>query len=176
MTLIYPATADAFRCIADACRHTCCKGWEIDIDPNTRAKYAAMTGEIGQRLRDAIADTPDGASFRLREDERCPMLNDSGLCDIITACGEGALCQICADHPRYRNEFSTFTEVGFGLCCEAAADLTLHWPADDVAYAGRRHTSAGVAGGRSAAAGAGGAHPHHAGQNTRHSGPAECLV
>ena len=63
MTLIYPATADAFRCIADACRHTCCKGWEIDIDPNTRAKYAAMTGEIGQRLRDAIADTPDGASF-----------------------------------------------------------------------------------------------------------------
>ena len=154
MTLIYPATADAFRCIADACRHTCCKGWEIDIDPDTRAKYAAMTGEIGQRLRDAIADTPDGASFRLREDERCPMLNDSGLCDIITACGEGALCQICADHPRYRNEFSTFTEVGFG----------------------RRHTPAGVAGGRSAAAGAGGAHPHHAGQNTRHSGPAECLV
>lgn len=128
MTLIYPATADAFHCIADACRHTCCKGWEIDIDPDTRAKYAAMTGEIGQRLRDAIADTPDGASFRLREDERCPMLNDSGLCDIITACGEGALCQICADHPRYRNEFSTFTEVGFGLCCEAAADLTLHWP------------------------------------------------
>ena len=49
MTLIYPATADAFRCIADACRHTCCKGWEIDIDPDTRAKYAAMTGEIGQR-------------------------------------------------------------------------------------------------------------------------------
>lgn len=47
MTLIYPATADAFRCIADACRHTCCKGWEIDIDPDTRAKYAAMTGEIG---------------------------------------------------------------------------------------------------------------------------------
>lgn len=123
MTLIYPATADAFRCIADACRHTCCKGWEIDIDPDTRAKYAAMTGEIGQRLRDAIADTPGGASFRLREDERCPMLNDSGLCDIITACGEGALCQICADHPRYRNEFSTFTEGGFGLCCEAAAHV-----------------------------------------------------
>ena len=38
MTLIYPATADAFRCIADACRHTCCKGWEIDIDPDTRVK------------------------------------------------------------------------------------------------------------------------------------------
>lgn len=36
MTLIYPATADAFHCIADACRHTCCKGWEIDIDPDTR--------------------------------------------------------------------------------------------------------------------------------------------
>lgn len=129
MTELLPALSGAFHCVAGACRHTCCKGWEIDIDPTTRAKYAAMTGEIGQRLHAAIVDTADGASFRLRADERCPMLNDNGLCDLITACGEGALCQICADHPRYRNEFSTFVEVGFGLCCEAAADLTLHWEA-----------------------------------------------
>lgn len=122
-----PATADAFHCIADACRHTCARAGKSSLTGHA-GEVCAMTGEIGQRLRDAIADTPGGASFRLREDERCPMLNDSGLCDIITACGEGALCQICADHPRYRNEFSTFTEGGFGLCCEAAADLTLHWP------------------------------------------------
>lgn len=127
MTVMLPALSDAFHCLAGACRHTCCKGWEIDIDPETRKKYAAMPGAIGQRLRAALVDTAEGASFRLRADERCPMLNDNGLCDLITACGEGALCQICADHPRYRNEFSTFVELGFGLCCEAAADLTLHW-------------------------------------------------
>lgn len=127
MTVMLPALAGAFHCLAGACRHTCCKGWEIDIDSQTRAKYETMPGAIGQRLRAALVDTAEGASFRLRADERCPMLNDNGLCDLITACGEGALCQICADHPRYRNEFSTFVELGFGLCCEAAADLTLHW-------------------------------------------------
>lgn len=126
MTTLVPAIYAQFHCLADQCRHTCCQGWEIQIDPESRRRYAAMPGEIGQRLQAAIDDTEDGACFRLLPGDRCPFLADSGLCDLITACGEETLCQICADHPRYRNEFTGLTELGLGLSCEAAAALTLH--------------------------------------------------
>ncbi len=33
--------------------------------------------------------------------------------------------QICADHPRYRHFYTGVTEVGLGLCCEAAARQAL---------------------------------------------------
>lgn len=53
------------------------------------------------------------------------MLNQSGLCDLITELGEDHLCQICADHPRFRSFFTDRTEIGLGLCCEEAARIIL---------------------------------------------------
>lgn len=114
-----------FRCIAGACRHTCCAGWEIDVDEESRERYRAVPGELGARLASAIEDTEEGAHFRLGEGERCPFLNGEGLCDLILGLGEDSLCQVCADHPRYRNFLSDRTEIGLGLCCEAAARLIL---------------------------------------------------
>lgn len=114
-----------FRCIADECRHSCCVGWEIDIDKDTLAFYRTQTGEIGTRLRENIEVSDGCASFRLDEHEHCPFLNRRNLCDIYLTLGENALCQICRDHPRFRNFFSDRTEVGLGLCCESAARLLL---------------------------------------------------
>ena len=125
MKLIVPDTYPEFRCIADRCRHSCCIGWEIDIDPDKREKYRRVPGGFGARLNAAIDDSGDTACFRLGADERCPMLNTTGLCDLITELGEGALCQICADHPRFRSFFSDRTEIGLGLCCEEAARIIL---------------------------------------------------
>ncbi len=125
MKVIAPDYYRRFRCIADRCRHSCCIGWEIDVDPESRARYRAMTGPFGERLNVAIEDGKDGACFRLGEGERCPMLNANGLCDLIIEKGEDALCQICADHPRFRSYFADRTEIGLGLCCEAAAALVL---------------------------------------------------
>ncbi len=125
MKLIAPDYYRDFRCIADRCRHSCCIGWEIDIDAETREKYRHIGGPFGQRLNASIQDGPETASFRLGPDERCPMLNTSGLCDLITELGVGALCQICADHPRFRNFYDDRTEIGLGLCCEEAARIVL---------------------------------------------------
>ncbi len=125
MKIIAPDYHRRFRCIADRCVHSCCIGWEIDIDEESREKYRRIPGPFGERLNAAIADEEEGASFRLGKDERCPLLNKNGLCDLITQCGEEALCQICADHPRFRNFFTDRTEIGLGLCCEAAAFLVL---------------------------------------------------
>ena len=125
MKLIAPDYYPEFHCIADRCRHSCCIGWEIDVDPDRREEYRRVPGEFGVRLNAAIEDGPEGSCFRLGADERCPMLNAGGLCDLICELGEDALCQICADHPRFRSFFEDRTEIGLGLCCEEAARIIL---------------------------------------------------
>ena len=114
-----------FKCIADKCRHSCCIGWEIDIDEESLENYRRVEGEFGKRLAENISLDGESACFRLGKDERCPFLNECGLCDIYTELGEESLCQICTDHPRFYNEIAGRLEMGVGLCCEAAARLVL---------------------------------------------------
>lgn len=122
MKLIAPEGYEDFACIADACRHTCCKGWEIDIDDASAERYKSFSGEVGDMLRQWMEEDEDGYHFRLMgEEERCPLLMDSGLCKLICEQGEAALCQVCRDHPRFRHFMTDRTEIGLGLCCEEAA-------------------------------------------------------
>ena len=125
MKTIVPNYYPKFSCIAEACHHSCCVGWEIDIDPESLARFRSVPGAIGARLKESICENADGACFRLDETERCPFLNGDGLGDLILDLGSDCLCQICADHPRFRNFFSDREEIGLGLCCEAAARLIL---------------------------------------------------
>ncbi len=126
MKLIAPEHYLDFQCIAGACRHSCCIGWEIDIDPESLRRFQQIPGEMGERLRRNIDTDGDTACFVLKGwEERCPFLNDDGLCDMILELGEDSLCQICTDHPRFRNFYSNHTEIGLGLCCEAAGRLLL---------------------------------------------------
>ena len=123
--LVYPNYYPRFACSADKCRHNCCIGWEIDIDESTLSYYDLLDGEMGARLSRAIRRDGDCACFALDEEERCPFLNEKGLCDIILHLGEDALCDICTDHPRFRHFFDSRTELGLGLSCESAAALIL---------------------------------------------------
>lgn len=125
MKTVVPDYYPLFRCKAGECAHSCCVGWEIDIDEDTLELYRAVPGELGIRLQDSIECGDECAHFKLGEDERCPFLNGRGLCDIIITLGEGALCDICHMHPRFVNELSQRTETGLGLTCEAAAELML---------------------------------------------------
>ncbi len=129
MKTIVPNYYSSFSCIKDACRHSCCIGWEIGIDEDTLAYYRSLSGDIAQKLSECIDENDEGACFHLDENERCPFLTREGLCELILTLGEDSLCQICADHPRFRSFFSDRTEMGLGLCCEAAAQLILTYPA-----------------------------------------------
>lgn len=113
-----------FKCIADKCQHSCCIGWEIDIDEDTLDFYEAIEGKKYKYIKDSISY--EGAPhFELLKGDRCPHLLENGLCRIICDFDEGALCDICADHPRFRNFYENFTEEGLGLCCEEAARIIL---------------------------------------------------
>ena len=122
MQFVRPDFYDNFHCLAGACRHSCCVGWEIDVDEETLDLYRRVPGDFGERLRRSVsaAGTPH---FILTPDERCPLLRADGLCDLILNLGEDALCDICASHPRFYNEFPGRMEAGLGLCCEEAVRL-----------------------------------------------------
>lgn len=113
-----------FHCIAAACRHSCCCGWEIDIDDDSLRRYGKVTGELGALLKKSIACEPV-PHFVLDAHERCPMLRADGLCRIILELGEDALCDICTEHPRFYQDYPGRFEMGLGLCCEEAARLFL---------------------------------------------------
>lgn len=124
MTTITPNYYNTFKCIADKCKHSCCIGWEIDVDEATLEKYNNLQGDFSAKLKSNI-EFSEAPHFKLGANERCPFLNQNGLCDIITHLGEDMLCQICDDHPRFRNFYDDFVEIGLGLCCEAAAEIVL---------------------------------------------------
>ena len=54
--LIYPE----FTCIADRCRHSCCIGWEIDVDQESMALFGQLKGKLRDRLTSRIARHEDG--------------------------------------------------------------------------------------------------------------------
>lgn len=115
-----------FHCIADKCKDSCCIGWEIDIDSDTLEKYRGFGGELGKKLSENITVSEDGSDcFKLAENERCPFLNERGLCELILECGEDILCDICRMHPRFVNTYNSRCEIGLGLCCEETARLIL---------------------------------------------------
>ena len=118
-----PDYYDRFRCIAGACKHNCCIGWEIDIDEYTLDYYNSIDGEMGDRLKKHISYEGETPHFCMVENERCPFLNDKNLCDIISSMGEDALCDICAEHPRFYNVYDDCEETGLGLCCEKVCEL-----------------------------------------------------
>lgn len=126
MLTVYPDYYPRFQCLAGRCRHTCCAGWEIDIDADTRERYRSVPGDTGARLAAAVNDSEKPARFRLTAEERCPFLNGGNLCELIlTAGNDSLLSQVCRDHPRFRSFLPGRTEVGVGLCCEAAAALVV---------------------------------------------------
>ena len=52
MILRVPSYYKTFQCIADKCEHSCCIGWEIDIDEDSYDYYMGIEGAFGERLKE----------------------------------------------------------------------------------------------------------------------------
>ncbi len=122
-----PTYYDQFQCLAGACPDSCCQEWEVDVDPQSVARYQALTGELGQHLRAHLQECDGSWSLRI-QDGRCPMWRRDGLCQIQHQLGEDALCQTCRDFPRLRHDYGDFVELGLELSCPEAARLILTEP------------------------------------------------
>lgn len=124
--IVMPDYSIGFQCIAGKCRHSCCIGWEIDIDDDTYEMYKTVTGPVGEKLKTCIcppSEEEPQAHFIMAGKERCPFLNSDNLCELILNLGEDSLSEICTEHPRFYKDFSDHMEMGYGLCCEEAARM-----------------------------------------------------
>jgi len=116
---VYPSYYKDFKCINKACKHSCCIGWEIDIDPESVERFRRLG------IKEGIDFDASPPCFVLDGDERCPYLDEEGLCRIIKKYGDEAVPEICREHPRFHNFLPYASESGIGLCCEEAARLIL---------------------------------------------------
>lgn len=124
MLVTKPNYFDRFRCIAGLCPDSCCKEWDVQVDPISAGLYRGLTGALGDRLRKVLHDE-DGETVMTIVDGRCPMWQDDGLCRIQRELGEHGLCQVCRDFPRLTHDYGDFWELGLELSCPEAAKLIL---------------------------------------------------
>ena len=124
MILRVPDYYGDFACTAGWCKDSCCIGWEINIDEDTRDFYECAEGEIGQRLQEAMYENEDGeTSFQLGRKGRCPFLNAGNLCDICIHLGEEALSEVCTEYPRFSLWYADIQQKCLSLSCEEAGQL-----------------------------------------------------
>lgn len=120
MKTYYPSYYDKFTCIAGECPDSCCKAWEIVIDPKTCKKYEAVSGEFGNKLRNALVTDSEGDKCFALCSGKCPFLNGDNLCDIHMNLGEDYTSDVCKAHPRFVEEYDGFTEISLSVSCPEA--------------------------------------------------------
>lgn len=125
MELIYPSYYKDFACIAGNCPDSCCHEWEVQVDAASATRYRAMEGALGDALREALYDE-EGETFMRNKDNRCPMWRDDGLCRIQAEQDHEALCQVCRQFPRLRQDYGEFVELGLEMSCPEAAGIMLN--------------------------------------------------
>lgn len=125
MQVFTPSYYHRFRCLAADCPDSCCKEWEVDIDPETAARYQRLSGSLGDDLRQVLRTDEAGNACMTIQNGRCPMWREDGLCRIHAELGHNALSRTCREYPRIRHDYGTFTELGLELSCPEAARLIL---------------------------------------------------
>lgn len=104
MLSIYPVFFPYFKCKADACSHTCCQIWEIDIDPDSEARYRSEKGPLGEELAQWMQKSEDGSTcFKLNDEGYCHFLTKEGLCRLVLEKGD--------DYLRHLQDAPAFLQV-----------------------------------------------------------------
>ena len=124
MERIYPSYYKDFACIAGDCPDSCCHEWEVQVNGASAARYRRMEGELGDDLRKYLYDE-DGETYLRNVNGRCPMWRDDGLCRIQAEQGHDALCTVCQQFPRLRQDYGDFVELGLEMSCPEAARMML---------------------------------------------------
>ena len=129
VNMFMPKYMLTFKCIGSKCIDTCCAGWDINIDEDTYEKYSNCTGELKELVKDKFRENKNSDDYfnkgfmNLKEENKCPFLNESLLCDIHGGVGEEHLCITCKRFPRVYNIIDDVYEKSALPSCEEACKI-----------------------------------------------------
>ncbi len=116
---------DKFRCIADKCDFTCCAGWDITVDPDTLYKWKSNID--AQYFKKNIKEKKFGKKtvcfLKMDAHKKCPFLNETGLCNIVTSYGDEFLSDTCRTFPRVKKTSGNMEEYLITCACPSVVDL-----------------------------------------------------
>lgn len=107
-----------FTCIGGACKYSCCKYWNINIDDESYKKYKLSNFFTKDMLEKNFTKNKDKKmKFRLKKDGGCPLQSEDGFCDIHRNLGEEFLCRTCRIYPRGMNLVNNSVEKNLSTSC-----------------------------------------------------------
>lgn len=117
---------ETFECLGADCPDTCCKGWGMQLDERTRARYQKEAPE----LLDAVgAGEAEYIMKRDPETDYCIKL-EGGLCGIHQKYGTFFLGDACHFYPRVTRALGQSITMTAALSCPEITRLCLFSPAD----------------------------------------------
>lgn len=117
MNVIQSQAAAGFQCLGDTCEDTCCRGWDMQVAPQTVEKYKAEAPE----LLDTVVER-DGAFIMKRDatTDYCVKF-DAGWCGIHRDRGAEFLGDACHFFPRITRAMGDTVLTSVTLSCPEAA-------------------------------------------------------
>jgi len=126
-----PRYMSSFHCVGAACPDNCCTGWAVSIDKPSYQRYRDLREEplaslLGTGMKKVASPTSNRyAVIALKPEQPCPLLDESHLCRIQAALGEGGLSDVCASFPRIFSREDGVLHMHATLSCPEAARLAL---------------------------------------------------
>lgn len=129
-----PAYYDDFRCLAEECKISCCKDWNVSF---SKKDYLSLKRQEGSPKLNALLES---GVRRIRKSSRadqfygeinmdsgvCPLLREDCLCSLQKEKGHSALPHICRVFPRSEEYLSSgYLERSLSPSCEGM--LSLLW-------------------------------------------------
>lgn len=123
-----PEYIQNFSCDGENCGALCCKGFHIDLDRHTHAKYRMLQDlDVRKKILENLYWNQETQTYRMKLDENfaCPMLCENNLCYIQKNLGEDFLADTCAVFPRRTFVIGNTITRTLSLFCPIAAKLAL---------------------------------------------------
>ena len=123
-----PEYIQNFSCDGEKCGAKCCKGFHIDFDRNTHAKYRALQDfDARKKILESLYWNQETQTYRMKLDENfsCPMLCEDNLCYIQKNFGKDFLADSCEVFPRRTFVIGNTVTRTLSLFCPIAAKLAL---------------------------------------------------
>lgn len=115
---------EKFKCTADKCKFTCCKGWDINVDIKTYDKWKSENlNYILDNVKFINGNEDNKYMIKKETKGKCPLLNEQGLCKIVLNHGDEHLSSTCRKFPRIENIFDNVKEVTLSCSCPEVVNI-----------------------------------------------------